>query len=102
MNPSALSCLLSILPGRRRGTTPLSFPFLPPSGDRQCVPEWLRAGMCGAMGSVGLGLISPSLAVSMLYVPKGYPQSQPGEEFAAAAASKSSPGVILFVSTMSN
>lgn len=56
--------------------------------------------MCGDVGTQRLGFISPSLAVSMLYVPKGYPQSQPGEEF--AAGSKSSPGVILFVSTMSN
>lgn len=57
--------------------------------------------MCRERRSVGLGLISLTLAVFMLYVPKGYPQSQPGEEF-AVAGSKSSPGVILFVSTVSN
>lgn len=53
------------------------------------------------MRSVGLGLISRSLAVFKLYVPEGYPQSQRREEF-AVAGSKSSPGVILFVLTMSN
>lgn len=96
MNPSALG-LLNILTGRRRRNIPLS---CPPSRDCVCVPERLKAWMCGEM-SVGLGLISLSLAVFMLYVPKGYPQSQRGEEF-AVAGSKSSPGVILFVSTMSN
>lgn len=57
--------------------------------------------MCEKTMSACLGLISPSLAGFMLYVPRSYPQSQRGEEF-AVAGSKSSPGVILFVSTMSN
>lgn len=57
--------------------------------------------MCEKTMSACLGLISLSLAGFMLYVPRSYPQSQRGEEF-AVAGSKSSPGVILFVSTMSN
>lgn len=35
---------------------------------------------------MGLALISPTLAVFMHSVPKGYPQSQRGEEFAVAGS----------------